>query len=175
MDFEKLINIRKSERCFDSTKIVSKSDINDILGAARLAPSAKNLQPWKFLVTEDKKKLEQIVPMCKNQNFIKDASFAVICGSDSTDYTMTCGQKAYILDVSIAMTYMSLMATNKNISSCWLGAFYQDQIKNFFKIPEKVKLVGILIFGYAKNNNDDIIKKTRNEISSFTKFETWSF
>ena len=175
MDFQNLIINRYSCRSYDINKKVSDENINNILNAARLAPSAKNIKPWKFLITKDTSKLDQMVPMCKNQSFIKDASFAVICGSESTTYTMTCGQKAYILDLSIAMSYMCLMATEHKIASCWLGAFYEDQIKTLFNIPENVKLVGILTFGYDKNKNSGIIAKNRNTIDSFTRYETWQF
>ena len=160
MDVLKVIYERKSVRKYLS-KPVEEEKLNKILEAARLSPSAKNMQEWKFIIVKNKDIIKKLVPACKNQTFIADAPIVIVACGTNTDYTMTCGHKAYIIDVSIAFSYMILEAYNQGLGTCWLGAFYQDEVKKILNIPDNINVVAITPLGYP--DPDEIFTKTQRK------------
>ena len=73
----------------------------------------------------------------------------IVCCGMGVNYIMTCGQYAYALDVAIAMENMALTAHEAGLGTCWLGAFYEDEVKKILGIPRSdVRVVGMLTLGY---------------------------
>ena len=175
MGFLDLVKLRKSVRTYKKGQDVDEGSINKILEAARVAPSAKNLQEWKFVIVKDKSVISKFVPVCKDQKFVGDAAALIVGCADETNYTMTCGQPAYTVDLAIALTHMSLMATELGIGSCWLGAFYEDQAKALLNIPANVRVVGILSLGYPTQDLAQIVTTNRKELKDIYCYEKWSF
>jgi nitroreductase len=141
MSFIELVRLRKSVRVYDKDRRIDNNELKKILEAGRLAPSAKNLQEWKFLVVKDRGLLEKLIPACKEQSFVGDASCVIVACADKTDYVMTCGQPAYVVDLAISIEHMALMAAELGIGSCWIGAFYEEKVKDLLDIPELVRVV----------------------------------
>lgn len=171
-----IIKLRKSVRSYDRERVVSDKDLNTILEGARLSQSAKNIQDWKLVVVKDRGLLKELVPACKDQQFIEDASCAIAACSADTDYLMTCGQPAYTVDVSIAVSNMSLVAAELGIGSCWLGAFYEDKVKDLLGIPFGVRVVAILVLGYpAGKKLSEVITTTRKGVNEIVRYNKWDF
>lgn len=85
---------------------------------------------------------------------------------------MTCGQHTYNLDVAIAMENMCLTAYELGLGTCWLGAFYEDQVKDLLGIPEDgVRVVGLLTIGYPAVQAPD---KRREPLETIVRYEKWS-
>lgn len=173
-DFLNLVKKRKSVRAYKKEKL-EEEKLLQILEAGRLAPSAKNLQEWKFIILKDEKLIKELVPICKNQTFVGEASAVIVGCSDKTDYVMTCGQSAYSIDLAIAIDHMSLMAADLGIGSCWIGAFYEDKLKSLLNIPNEVKVVSLLTLGYPLEDLKIENGKNRNDISSFICENKWCF
>ncbi|MFH1224108.1 MAG: nitroreductase family protein [Pseudomonadota bacterium] len=170
-----VIKGRKSVRAYNKNKNISEENLTKILEAGRLAPSAKNIQGWKFIVVRDKKLLSELVPACKDQKFIAD-SYAVVAGcSDITDYVMTCGQPAYTVDLAIALEHMALMAAELGIGSCWIGAFYEDKVKQILNVPANVRIVSLLVLGYSEKELSKMVTTTRKELKEVVCYDKWSF
>lgn len=85
MHYKAIIEKRRSIRKFTSQE-VSQDLINQMLEAARLAPSGSNIQPWRFKIVQDKEVLKKIVPIAGNHTFIQDASVLFICCCDLTAF-----------------------------------------------------------------------------------------
>ena len=84
---------------------------------------------------------------------------------------MTCGQHTYNIDVAIAMENMSLTAYELGLGTCWLGAFYEDQVKQLLGIPEDgVRVVGMLAIGYPDAKAP---VKNRIPLETIVKYEKW--
>lgn len=115
-----------------------------LLDAARLAPSARNVQPWKFVVIDDPAKRAALTDICKGQSFVSQAPITIALCVNNTDYTMTCGQTAAIIDAAIAGAYIGLQATEMGLGSCWVGAFYADQLGDLINMPRDYTVVGLL-------------------------------
>lgn len=175
MSLMDIIKTRKSVRSYSDVKELATADLNKILEAARLAPSAKNLQEWKYVVVRDKGIIEQLVPACKDQKFISGASAIVVACSDQTDYVMTCGQNAYTVDLAISLEHMVLMAAELGIGSCWIGAFYENRVKELLNIPNKVRVVSLLTLGYPAHDLKTIVTTTRKNIEEIVCYDKWNF
>ena len=166
MGFMDLVKLRKSVRAYVPGQELDTHALTKILEAARFAPSAKNLQEWKFIVVRDKSTLAKLVPACKDQKFIAEVSAVIVGCSDNTDYVMTCGQPAYTVDLAIALEHMALMAADLGIGSCWIGAFYEDRVKEILNIPAKVRVVNLLTLGHPAQELSKIVTTTRTVINS---------
>ena len=128
---------------------VSDRDRDAILEAARMSQSANNVQEWRFVVVQDPETRRKLVPACRGQQQVAAAPVVIACCGTNIDYIMTCGQHSYSLDVAIAMENMSLAAHELGLGTCWLGAFYEDQVKTILGIPaEGVRIVGMLTLGH---------------------------
>ena len=85
---------------------------------------------------------------------------------------MRCGQNAYPIDLAIAIDHMTLQAVEEGLGTCWIGSFFEDQVKNILGIPKDVRVVELLALGYPA---DQPKPKTRNPIESIVRYEKWDF
>jgi len=152
----KAIKDRYSVRKFKN-KPIENEKLDAILKAAQLAPSARNVQPWKFVVIQQEEKRKQLTEICKGQKFVSQAPVTIALCANNTEYKMTCGQHAYTVDAAIAGEHIALQAAEMGLGTCWIGAFYHDQMAKLIDLPEDYKIVGLLPIGYP-----DIVKGKRN-------------
>ena len=152
-------------------KEVSEEDITAVLEAARFSQSARNLQDWRFIVVKDKNMRNSLAEAAKGQRFVAEAPVVIACCGIGTDYVMTCGQHSYNIDVSIAMENMVLAAYEIGLGTCWLGAFYENQVKKALSIPEEdVRVVGMLTVGRPAVQAPE---KRRMEIDEIVMYDKW--
>jgi len=141
-----------------------------IMEVARLAPSAKNRQEWKFVIVRDRKKKERMVEVAKGQEFVKNAA-AIIAGvSPETSYTMTCGVPARHIDIAIAMEHIALAAASHGLGTCWIGAFYQDKAKELLDVPDNCEVVSLMTLGYPEGEPPEKRRKSIDEIVCYERF-----
>ncbi|MFH1454058.1 MAG: nitroreductase family protein [Armatimonadota bacterium] len=165
-----IIKKRRSVRAYLPDE-VSEDKLHNILEAARLAPSARNKQNWKFIVIKDKETKAQVARISGEQMFIADAPVVIAAVSVDPEYNMRCGIPAHAVDLGIAMEHIALAAAEEGLGSCWIGAFNQDDIKKVLNVPEKYKVVAVMPIGYA---NDKEVPKSRKELKDivcYNKFE----
>ena len=99
--------IRKRYSCRAyQEKAIEQEKLDTIFEAARLAPSAKNLQDWRFVVVTDKQSRHKIAEAANNQMFIEKAG-AIIAACSNSDDVMRCGQPIGPIDVAIALEHIS--------------------------------------------------------------------
>jgi nitroreductase len=170
MDFEKIVKTRRSIRKY-LNKDIEPEKINLILEAGRFAPSAKNSQNWHFIVVNDKKIIFEIAKASSNQMFISEAPIVIVACATENERVMQCGQYAYTVNLSIAMTFMICQAWELGIGSCWIGAFDESMIKKILKIPEKIKVVSLSPFGYPAEEPTARMRKDINEIVSYNEYK----
>jgi len=147
MDVFEAVQKRHSIRAYDSAPIPDEK-LEKILEAARLAPSAGNVQPWHFIVVTDVEKRKKLA-RARFAGFLSQASAVIVgCGDQkaSPDW--------HIVDVAIAMQNMVLTATSEGLGTCWIGSFDEDQIKGMLRIPEKFRVVALLAVGYPRKKLD---------------------
>jgi len=165
----KAIKNRFSVRAFEN-RIIDKDILDDILEAARLAPSARNLQSWKFVIINDNEKRVKLTDICKGQKFAADAPVTIAVCATNLDYRMTCGHQASVIDAAIAAEHIVLQAAEYGIGSCWIGAFHQEMICELLEVPEDYSVVALLPLGYPAIPRRNRILKESKEVISFNKF-----
>ncbi|MCM8819722.1 MAG: nitroreductase family protein [Candidatus Omnitrophica bacterium] len=153
MDVFEAIKRRRSIRSF-LDKPVEEEKLLKIFEAARQAPSASNRQEWRFVIVKDLEMRKKIASFTKGQNFIQEAPLIIACCAVTDNYVMTCGQLCYPIDVAIAVDHISLVAVELGLGTCWIGAFYEDKVKEILDIPTSVRVVELLAIGYPKKDPD---------------------
>ncbi len=166
------IEKRYSVRSYQN-KSVEPEKLNRVLEAARVAPSAKNFQEWRFIVVQDAETRKKLMVAANNQSFVAEAPVVIVCCAVNTDYVMRCGQLAYPIDVAIAIDHMTLQAAEEGLGTCWIGSFYEDQVKRILGIPENnIKVVELLTLGYPKDKQPE---RKRKAIDQIVCYEKWDF
>lgn len=147
-------------------KEVSKEILIKIVDAARLAATARNEQPWEFVVVTDKARKTEIAGIsAPNGAFIAEAGalIAVFC-LDS---------KYYLEDGSAATENILVMAADLGLGACWVAGDkkpYCREILELLGVPEKYKLVSLVSLGYPKNAPKVIPKREVEEVLHWQAF-----
>jgi len=169
MNVIEAIRNRRSIRSFENRPIEDEK-LKVVLEAGRLAPSAKNLQEWKFIVVKDEKTRKNLATAAKGQSFVGEAPVVIVACGTVTDYVMTCGQLTYPIDVAISLDHMTLAAVDEGLGTCWIGAFYEDSVKEILGIPANNRVVALLPIGYPKESPP---ARPRKSISEIVVYERW--
>lgn len=163
------IKTRRSIRSYQD-KPVEEDKLLRVLEAARLAPSASNLQEWRFVVARDAATRQKLMKAAKGQPFVGQAPVVIACCAQTDQHVMTCGQKCYPIDVAIAIDHMTLAAVEEGLGTCWIGAFYADQVREILGIPQDVPVVELLTLGYPTAVPGSGSRLSLDEI---VKYERW--
>lgn len=168
MDFYDLINKRRSIRKY-SPKPIEEDKLKRILNAAYIAPTAKNLQPFKFLVVKNKEKIEKITSFCKKNTFMKDAPIVIVGLANKEESYQILGSytTSEMVDLAIAMDHLILAATNEGLGTCWIASFEEDKLRNYLKTEEPYRIVLLTPIGYPLENPEPQPKKKFEEIFEF--------
>lgn len=163
------IQERRSIRKYKDTP-VEEEKLQKVLEAARLSPSAKNQQNWKYIVVRKPETREKLTKEAIGQAFVGEAPIILVCCGTEPDSIMRCGQPRYTVDVSIATAYMILAAYEQGLGTCWLGSFDENKVKEILDIPEGVRVVSITPLGYPDESPSPRPRKELEEIVSYDKF-----
>ena len=112
MDVFEAIKVRRSIRRYKKGAEIPEEHLRKILEAARLAPSAANRQPWRFIVVRDPEVKRRLAEACRGQMFIADASVVVVALGDPSI------SRWYLQDPMIAVEHMVLEATELGYGTC---------------------------------------------------------
>lgn len=170
MNILEAIKKRKSVRNF-LDKPIEEEKLKIVLEAARIAPSAKNRQEWRFIIVKDMEVRKKLAEAAKGQKFVGEAPIVIVAYALDDGYVMTCGQLSYPIDVAIALDHISLAAVEVGLGTCWIGAFYEDKVKEILGIPEEYRVVHLMPIGYPANM--DIKEKNRMPLNEIVKNEKW--
>lgn len=145
MNFEDVIRTRFACRKF-LDKEVEQDKIDKVLSAANMAPTAKNLQPFKIYViktSEALTKLDKASPCRYGAPLV-----FLICGNKDESFTKE-NFASYEMDSSIVLTHMMLEATNIGLSNIWVELFDEKILREEFSIPFNLIPVALLPVGYS--------------------------
>jgi nitroreductase len=142
MDLIELIKKRRSVREF-LDKPISRDSLEKIVDAARFAATARNVQPWEFVVVTEKVALKKIAEISEHGKFISGAAASILVFSQDTKY--------FLEDCSAATQNAMLAAASLGIGSCWVAGdkkAYAGEFNLLFGVPIGYKLVSIIALGY---------------------------
>jgi nitroreductase len=171
MEFYDVIKKRKSIRKYKPDP-VPKDVLDRILEAGRIAPSAKNIQPWRFIVVKDKETKKRVAQACRGQNWMADADVILVaCILNDIAWGRMGGyMSSGPVDLAIAVDHMILAAANEGLGTCWIGAFVEADVKKILNVPEKVTVIALTPIGYPAEEAKDRGRKPESEIFSYDKF-----
>lgn len=142
---------RRTIRQFKAVPI-SRPILEKIVNAARLAPSAANLQPLEYVVVDEEDTCQKIFPCLKWAAYISPQGNPKP-GQEPVAYVVTLvntmiREKGYEYDVGAAMENMILAAWGEGIGSCWIISIERDKVREILQIPDNYRIDAILSLGY---------------------------
>lgn len=181
MDFFTLINKRESVRGYLDTQ-VEREKIIKIIEAARVAPSACNAQPWKFIVVNDKEITKEVAknlyePMIGLNKFALTAPVFIVVVGEKRNLTSKMGElikkKDYTsIDIGIASEHICLAATELGLGTCMMGWFKEKEIKKLLNINKNKEIHLVISLGYYDEKEPrNKVRKPIEEILSFNEYK----
>ncbi len=166
-----VIQKRRSVRKYKKDPIPEKA-LRRVLEAARLAPSGKNIQPWKFIIVKDKALKEKLAQASAGQFFMAQAPVIIVgCGFPDNCYAhMGRYMKSWSVDVTIALEHLILQAQEEGLGTCWIGSFEEEEVKAILNLPENVKVLALTPLGYPGEIPRFRGRKNLDEIISYERF-----
>ena len=176
-----LMKHRKSVRDF-LDRPVEREKIAMCLEAARVAPSACNSQPWRFVVVDEPSLKNQLCKVAFSgiysiNSFCKMAPVIVVVISEKSRFIarvggMFRGTKYYLIDIGIACEHFVLQAEDLGLGTCWIGWFNEKRVKSVLNIPQHKKIDVLLALGYydgkkLKSGHD---REPADKIASFNAY-----
>ncbi len=179
MSFKQLVQQRRSVRRY-LDKEVEREKILTCIEAARLAPSADNVQPWRFLIIDDP---ELKAKFARNvfsgiyfiSKFAIKAPVLIVILARLDIIANRIGKQIqninfYLIDIGIAGEHIVLQAEELGLGTCWIGWFNSRKARKVLKIPRKYKIVALLSMGYYERKPSREKKRRKlEEIAWFNK------
>ena len=164
MDALTAIANRHSVRKFKAISI-PKDVLEKIVDAGRLAPTARNVQPWEFIAVTDREMLKKIGETTDTGKFIADAGACIAVVCQATKY--------YLEDGCAATENILVAAAALGIQSCWVAGdkkAYSPSILSLLAVPPQHNLVSLLALGYADGEPKTYIKRGLDRVLHWEKF-----
>ena len=152
MDVFEAIRTRRSIRKYKD-KQVPWDNVVTVLQAGKYAPSACNLQNWKFIIVKSDAKRKSITKACLQQEWMEQAPVFIVVVSEpkkAERFYGTRGARLYTIQACAAsIENMLLTAHSLGLGSCWVGAFDEHEIWTILGLPEEISVQGVITIGYA--------------------------
>jgi len=154
---QEVITKRRSIRKFNAG-VLTDEQLQILMEAAQLAPSASNMQPYEFVIVKNDKLKAKLVKESGIQPFVTKAAIVFVGIGDPAR------EKWYKIDIAIAMEHLALQATELNLGSCWIGAFNEEKVKEVLKIPVNKRVIALLPIGFPGQDPPARPRKSFNEL-----------
>ncbi len=150
---------------------VHKAQIESILNAGRLAPSAKNRQAWRFIVITEDETRKSIENACFGQDWVGQAPVQIALCTTNVDYKMPNGQLSYPVDLGIASGFMMLQAAHEGLGSCPITTFREQEVKSLLTVPYSMRVVMLLLVGHPSPEEEE--RSRRFALSRVISYNHW--
>jgi nitroreductase len=151
MDVMDAIRRRRSVREYRQDPIPADV-LERVTEALRLAPSACNYQPWRFVLVADPPLRTEVARACHDQMFVAEAPVLVVgCALPGLAYARM-GEywNSAEVDVAIALDELTLAAVAEGLGTCWIGSFDEKALKRLLRIPAEAKIVALTPLGFPR-------------------------
>lgn len=169
MDFLELAKKRYSVRAYKSIP-VEDDKLQKVLEAARLAPTACNLQPFQLIVIHTKGKEAELMRICNTSWFVQAPIVICICGIPSRSWSRQDGKNYLDVDVTIAIDHLILAAADLGLGTCWIGAFNPAAAREVLGLPHDAEPIIFTPLGYPDSQPGH---KSRKSIDELVRYEHW--
>ncbi len=174
------INKRASVKAHLSESDVEQHIIDRILDAARLAPSSRNRQPWRFIVVKGREAVETLVSMAFNETnqVVKKAPVIIIACAHPDDIVQY-GTEYYLFDIGMAVQNLLLAATDLGLVTHPMRGVNKDELKKILGIPPEAEFVIATPLAYpAEGSYEEAVKerlsqRTRKDLQELVYLNAW--
>jgi len=172
MDVKKAIEKTRSVRKYQTKKIPSNL-IEELIDAARLAPSGNNAQPWKYkVIASEKEKALLKENKIFKQDFVYKAPVIILCCADPEAYPKAEFEQGFddayelraLRDLAISSQNLILRATELGLGTCYVGWMNKPKTKEIFGLPERYVIPYFITLGYPADKPKTKSRKRTEEI-----------
>jgi len=165
MQTKEALKTRRSIRNFKA-KPIPRNLIEELIDCGRYAPTARNIQPWEFVVITKKEVLQKLGALAENGRFLEESSCCIAVLCKETKY--------YLEDGCAATENILLAAADLGLGSCWVAGDkkpYCDEVKALLGVPADFKLVSLIALGFAQPERAaEPAKRALEEVLHWEKF-----
>ncbi len=181
METLEAISRRASLKNYLSARKVEPEKIMKVLDAARLAPSARNQQPWRFIVVQGKDNVENVVAKAFfefSQSFKEAPVLIFTCANPSNDDVHE-GREYYLFDVGLAFENLLLAATDLGLVTHPMSSVKEDELKKLLHIPDEVRFIAATPLSYPSGGSyeevarEKLSRRTRKSLKEIAYSEVW--
>ena len=164
-----------------SKKPVEPEKLEQVLEAARLAPSARNLQPWRFVVVQSDEAIDELVSGAfpESNQMLKNAALLIlICAREEDDMTRD-GKPYYLFDAGLTVENLLLAATDLGLLTHPIVMFDEREVKRILEIPDDYRVVLATPLAYPAEASydeaaaDKLGERTRKCLGEITSYGKW--
>jgi nitroreductase len=169
MNFLDLVEKRYSCRAYRPDPVEDEK-LQQVLEAARLAPSATNLQPYRFIVIHTAGREAELNRVYYQPWFVEAPIVICACGIPALAWRRADGKRFTDVDVAIAMDHLTLAATELGLGTCWVASFDVRAAHDVLGIPPGIEPLAFTPLGYSA---DQPGPKERKPLSELVRYENW--
>ena len=150
-------------------KEIEEEKLAYVMECVRMAPSACNNQPWRFVVIKDRAVLERVVYAAYNRPWIRTAPAVIVCCGDhaASWKRRSDGVDHAAIDVAIATEHLCLAAAEQGLGTCWICNFDVPAVAQGLALPDSLEPMALIPIGYAATT--DVPGKQRKAVEEITK------
>lgn len=169
MEFLELVKRRYSVRAYKPDPVPDDL-LEQVLEAARLAPTASNLQPFQLIVIQTQGREQELRRIYNREWFVQTPLVICAVATPSAAWKRSDGENYGLVDVAIVVDHLILAATSLGLGTCWIAAFDPDAARKVLGLPDEVKPVIFTPLGYPA---DEPGEKERKALSELVRRERW--
>jgi len=169
MRFSELVKKRYSVRSYKPDP-VEEGKLQEVLEAARLAPTAANRQPFQFIVIHTSGREAELSRIYNTRWFVQAPIVICACALSAQGWVRRDGKSYCDVDVAIAMDHLVLAAADLGLGTCWIGAFDPIATREVLGLPDDVDPIAFTPLGYPA---DQPRPKRRKTLTELVRYERW--
>lgn len=169
MEFSELIRARYSVRAYQA-RPVEEEKVQEVLEAARLAPTANNRQPFQFIVIHPAGREAELRRVYSEEWFLRAPLVICTCAIPDECWVRMDGKRYVDVDVAIAVDHLILAATVLGLGTCWIADFDPEAAREVLGLPDGVEPVVFTTLGYPA---DRPRTKRRKPLGELVRYERW--
>jgi nitroreductase len=169
MEFSDIIKTRYSVRAYKPDP-VRERDLECVLDAARLAPTAANRQAFQLIVVQTQSRAADLKRIYGRDWFVQAPVVICACGLPGETWVRSDGRNYCDVDVAIVMDHLILAAADLGLGTCWIGAFDAGAAREVLGLPDGVEPIAFTPLGYPA---DEPRPKKRKALCDLVRYERW--
>lgn len=152
---------------------IPEQKVQAIVNAARFAPSAENLQPWKFIIVTDEDTKRKLAGACTNAKSVANSPLVLVACARLDEAVATIGgyMNSYPVDLGMALANVTVAAASEGLGTSWIFAFNEEKVKSLLSIPDDAHVVGLTPLGVPEAFEPPAGRKHLSEILSYNAYE----